>query len=180
MNDTRESNFFKLKKDESKVQDISSSEGKEEAFLKLKSPENTWVKPEQPPIKEQLKNAPGFFQRELASDLYAAPSNAAETWRYLAGKASEIGEQQQLKEGKERPESETKLQDWIVNAMPDFIEELGIKYPKIFPNRSEARRVIEEQIVCCMMIWSLLSTLLNRLFYRLLLFRQALLPAKMV
>jgi cation transport regulator ChaC len=129
--------------------DISSkisAKNDELAFFDMPDPENNWVKPEAPPISEQLENAPFFWAKEAGAGLYAAPSIAAETYRFLASKLQGLGKEQAQEEGREVSDSETDLTNKFVNYIPDLIKDLGEKFPNIFPTHEKAREFFQEKI----------------------------------
>jgi hypothetical protein len=112
----------------------------EQAFINAGQPFNDWTKPEAPPASEQLRNAPGLFATEARAQLHSLPSSTAEVWRFVGDKLQQFGEEQAAEQGREITPEERDLTDKIVNYIPDFIQELGYKYPKIFPTLEEARQ----------------------------------------
>lgn len=112
----------------------------------LPPPSNTWTKPEPPPVGEQLKNVPGIIGREGAAGLYSLPHNLGETYRFLSGKLQQYGEDLAKKEGREITDQDRELTNKFVNYVPDLIQSLHEKYPKIFPSYQEAKKTIGEKI----------------------------------
>ncbi len=115
-------------------------------FFDIPSSSNTWVKPPVPSTQEQLKTAPYLLAREGGAGLYSLPSNTAETYRFLTGKLQGLGEQLAAMEGREITEDEKAFTDTIVNALPDLMQWLNKKLPKVFPTYQQARETFTKGI----------------------------------
>src|SRR5579872_1170041 len=115
--------FFDLPSQESAPSQVEGGED----FFDIPTPEDSWVKPEAPPIKEQLKNVPGLISREAATDLYSAVSTGGETYRFLADKLRQYGEDLAAKEGRELTPEDIAITDKFVNYIPDLIQSLNEK-----------------------------------------------------
>ena len=115
-------------------------------YFSQPSSEDTWVKEPAPPVSEQLKNTPGLIAREGAAFFHSLPRELAESYRFLAGKLQGYGEDLAASEGREVTEQDRAITDKFVNYIPDLLQSLGEKYPKIFPRHEESKKILGAKI----------------------------------
>ena len=114
-------------------------------FFSVPSPESN-QKPEPPSTPEQLKAAFPTFTQEFLAGLHSLPSMTAETYRALAGKLQEYGENQAAKEGREVTEESKNFTNNVVNFLPDIVKKLGEKFPSVFPTYQQAKENFGQSI----------------------------------